>query len=337
MVPLTNIELAVLLLQLDAEKTNKKGVPNFLGDVLANSIGEVYIIKTSDRASGVSTLLKQFNLQDYSGKHVALKANYNSADPFPASTHIDTLRAIVENLKAADAGQITMAERSGMGDTREVLEHRGVFALSRELGFDAVVLDDVPKEDWVKFDHAGTHWLKGFYLAKVFHDADKVVQTCCLKTHRFGGHFTLSMKNSVGMVAKRVPGGIYDYMWELHGSPFQRQMIAEINNHYNVDVAVMDGIKAFVTGGPESGSLVEPGLMLASHDRVALDAVGVSILKLYGAKGKVGEADVFEQDQIKRAAELGFGVQSPDQIKLTALNDDALVDVDRIEKVLRRK
>jgi uncharacterized protein (DUF362 family) len=335
MVPLTNIELAVLLLQLDAEKTNKKGVPNFLGDVLANSIGEVCIIKTSDRASGVSTLLKQFNLQDYLGKHVALKANYNSADPFPASTHIDTLRAIVENLKAVDAKQITMAERSGMGDTREVLEHRGVFALSRELGFDAVVLDDVPKEDWVKIDHAGTHWLKGFYIAKVFHDADKVLQTCCLKTHRFGGHFTLSMKNSVGMVAKRVPGGIYDYMWELHGSPFQRQMIAEINNRYNVDVAVMDGIKAFATGGPESGSLVEPGLMLASHDRVALDAVGVSILKMYGAKGKVGEADVFEQDQIKRAVELGFGVQSPDQIKLTALNDDALVDVDRIENVLR--
>ena len=305
MVPLTNIELAVLLLQLDAVKTNKKGVPNFFGDILAPS-GEVYLIKTSDRAFGVSTLLKQFNLQDYSGKRVALKANYNSADPFPASTHIDTLSAIVENLKAAGSGQITLAERSGMGDTREVLEQMGVLALSKELGFDAVVLDDAPKEDWVKIEHASTHWLKGFYLAKVFHDADKVVNTCCLKTHRFGGHFTLSMKCSVGMVAKRVPGGIYDYMWELHGSPFQRQMIAEINNHYKVDIAVMDGIKAFVTGGPESGDLVEPGLLLASRDRVALDAVGVSILKLYGAKGKVGEADVFEQDQIKRAAELGF-------------------------------
>ena len=48
---------------------------------------------------------------------MALKANYNSADPFPASTHLDTLRAIVETLKAAGAGGITMAERSGMGDT----------------------------------------------------------------------------------------------------------------------------------------------------------------------------------------------------------------------------
>jgi uncharacterized protein (DUF362 family) len=303
--------------------------------LMAKSNGEVFLLKTTDRKAGMPALLSKLGLSDYSGKRVALKANFNSADPFPASTHIDTLRALVENLKAAGAGQITLAERSGMGDTREVLEQMGVFALSKELCFEAIVLDEVPKKDWVKFERANTHWLKGFYLAKVFQDADKVVNTCCLKTHRFGGHFTLSMKCSVGMVAKRVPGGMYDYMWELHGSPFQRQMIAEINNHYKVDMAVMDGIKAFVTGGPESGDLVEPGLLLASRDRVALDAVGVSILKLYGAKGKVGEADVFEQDQIKRAAELGFGVQSPDQIKLTALNDGAQIEVDRIEKVLR--
>ena len=93
----------------------------------------------------------------------------------------------------------------------------------------------------------------GFHIAKVFLDADKIVNTCCLKTHRFGGHFTLSLKNSVGLVAKRLPGGMYDYMWELHGSPFQRQMIAEINNHYNADLVVMDGMEAFITGGPEQG------------------------------------------------------------------------------------
>ena len=129
---------------------------------------------------------------DYSGKQVALKANFNSADPFPASTHLDTLRAIVGTLKGAGAAEITLAERSGMGDTREVLEQMGVLALSRELGFNAVVLDDLGKDGWVKFERDGTHWLRGFYMAKVFHDADKIVNTCCLKTHRFGGHFTLS-------------------------------------------------------------------------------------------------------------------------------------------------
>ena len=302
---------------------------------MVNSLSEVFILKTTDRATGVPALLNKLGLDDYSGKQVALKANFNSADPFPASTHLDTLRAIVRTLKNAGASGITLAERSGMGDTEQVLEQMGVLALSRELGFNAVVLDDVSKEDWIKVEKGETHWLRGFYMAKVFHDADKVVQTCCLKTHRFGGHFTLSLKNSVGLVAKKVPGGIYDYMWELHGSPFQRQMIAEINNHYNLDFVLMDGIKAFTTGGPERGTLVEPNLLLASQDRVAIDAVGVAILKMYGAKGKVGEADVFEQDQLRRATELGFGVKSATEIQLTPLNDESRIEAERIEQVLK--
>lgn len=302
---------------------------------MVNSLSEVFVLKTTDRATGVPALLNKFGLDDYSGKQVALKANFNSADPFPASTHLDTLRAMVQTLKNAGASGITLAERSGMGDTEQVLEQMGVLALSRELGFNAVVLDDVSKEDWIKVEKGETHWLRGFYMAKVFHDADKVVQTCCLKTHRFGGHFTLSMKNSVGLVAKKVPGGIYDYMWELHGSPFQRQMIAEINNHYNLDFVLMDGIKAFTTGGPDRGTLVEPNLLLASQDRVAIDAVGVTILKMYGAKGKVGEADVFEQDQLRRATELGFGVKSATEIQLTPLNEESRFETERIEQVLK--
>jgi uncharacterized protein (DUF362 family) len=302
---------------------------------MANSLGEVFILKTKDRATGVPALLDKLCLADYSGKQVALKANYNSADPFPASTHLDTLRSIVVNLKGAGASGITLAERSGMGDTKQVLEQMGVLALSRELGFKAVVLNDVGKEDWLKVERGGTHWARGFYMAKVFHDADKVVSTCCLKTHRFGGHFTLSLKNSVGLVAKKVPGGIYDYMWELHTSPYQRQMIAEINSHYNVDFVLMDGIKAFTTGGPDRGTLVEPNLLLASRDRVAIDAVGVAILKMYGAKGKVGEADIFMQDQLRRAAELGFGVKSAAEIQLTPLNDESRVEAERIERVLK--
>ena len=300
---------------------------------MSDSMSEVFILKTSDRKKGIPTLLNKLGLTDYAGKTVALKANYNSADQFPASTHIDTLGALVQNLKDADASDLILAERSGMGNTAEVLEQMGVIALSKELEFKTIVLDDVGKEDWLKVEHKGTHWLKGFYMAKVFHDADKVVQTCCLKTHRFGGHFTLSMKNSVGLVAKRVPGVIYDYMWELHSSPFQRQMIAEINQSYNLDFVLMDGIKAFVTGGPDLGKVVEPNLLLASHDRVAIDAVGVAILKLYGAKGKVGEADIFEQDQLKRAAELGLGVKSAAEIKLTALDGESQKEADRISQV----
>jgi uncharacterized protein (DUF362 family) len=299
-----------------------------------NSVGEVFILRASDRVAGVKKLLSRFSLHEYRGKRVALKANFNSDDPFPASTHPETLGAIVETLKAADVGGMTLAERSGMGNTRQVLEHRGVFELSEDLGFNAVVLDEVVRGECVKIERDGTHWLKGFYIAKVFLDADKVVQTCCLKTHRFGGHFTLSLKNSVGLIAKRVPGTIYDYMWELHGSPFQRLMIAEINKFYQADLIIMDAMKSFVSGGPEKGKLVEPGLLLASQDRVAIDAVGVAILRIFGADGHIGEGGIFELEQLRRAAELGVGVKSASEIRLTPLDDKSRGYAQKIEAKL---
>jgi hypothetical protein len=42
---------------------------------------QVYIIKTDDRANGTAALLQKIGLQDYKDKNVAIKANFNSADP----------------------------------------------------------------------------------------------------------------------------------------------------------------------------------------------------------------------------------------------------------------
>lgn len=294
----------------------------------------VYIIKTNDRQKGITQLMKKFELKGWSDKNVVLKANYNSSDPFPASTHINTLENIVKLLKENSVGEITLAERSGMGNTHDVLEKCGVYVLEEEMDFKIMVLDEEDHDIWKKISGKNTHWLKGFYLPKIVFEADKVVQTCCLKTHRFGGHFTLSLKNSVGLVAKRVPGSIYNYMAELHVSPFQRQMIAEINKNYQVDLIIMDAIKAFVSGGPHKGKEVEPNLLLASSDRVAMDVIGVAILRLYGVKGVVKKGPIFNQMQIKRASELGIGVSSAAEIDLIALNEEASEIVNRINTIL---
>ncbi len=300
-----------------------------------NGKAKVFLLKTSNRSVGIKSLLDQFDMNNYRGKTVALKPNYNSADPFPASTHIGTLKTIVEGLKEAQAGSVIVAERSGMGVTRKVLEKMGVFSLSKKLNFKVIVLDEEDKDGWVKIDPDGIHWSKGFYIAKLFLSSDKVVQTCCLKTHRFGGHFTLSLKNSTGLVARRVPGDSHDYMSELHGSPYQRLMIAEINRFYNVDLVIMDAMKIFISGGPERGDKVEPNILLASKDRVAIDAVGVAILRSYGSTGEVMEGDIFELEQISRAAELGVGVKTAEEIKLIPVDDNSVKAANEIENILK--
>ena len=103
---------------------------------------EIFIAGASDRAIGVQRVLNDVNMSVFSGTEIALKANYNSADPPPASTHIDTLDAVCTVILAEKPKKLTLAERSGMGNTRGVLEDRGVIELAQEKGFSAVVLDN---------------------------------------------------------------------------------------------------------------------------------------------------------------------------------------------------
>jgi uncharacterized protein (DUF362 family) len=294
---------------------------------------KVYIIKTEGRDSGIRELLRYYDLHNLSGKKVAIKANYNSPDPYPATTHPDTLGAIVDVLKEQDS-KIVLAERSGMGGTRNVLETLDVYKLAEEKDIEVVILDELPKEGWIQQE--GEHWKRGYLFANVFKEADAVIQTCCLKTHRFGGHFTMSLKNSVGMIAKRVPGGIYNYMFELHASFLnQREKIAEINTSYTPRVVIMDGISGFNTRGPDKGTLIEPGIILAGSDRIALDAAGIAVLRVYGTTKEVEEGKIFEQAQIARAAELGIGATGPDQIEVIPVNKEAQEICTKIEDQLK--
>jgi uncharacterized protein (DUF362 family) len=225
--------------------------------LLSGFLEKVFIVKGINRTDAVTKLLSQYNLTDFRGKRIALKANFNSADPFPASTHIDTLQAIIKGLKCADPSEIALAERSGMGLTKQVLTETGVIKLSKQLSFEVVDLDDLSEDKWIRVKpEPGFHWERGFWVSRLFKKADKVVQTCCLKTHRFGGHFTMSLKNSIGLVGRYGPRDGNNYMADVHSSKCQRLMISEVNSAYKTDLIIMDGTEAFVKGGPEYGSLV---------------------------------------------------------------------------------
>ncbi len=278
-------------------------------------VGRVALVRTSDRAEGVRRAIGLLGAGPGPGEQVFVKPNFNSADPPPGSTHNDSLAALIEALRARGVGRITVGDRSGMGDTRGVMRSKGVFDMAEALEFETAVFDELTAEEWIPADAPGSHWKRGFALAKPCLEAS-LVQLCCLKTHRFGGHFTLSLKNSVGIAAKRVPGEGYDYMTELHNSPHQREMIAEINAAYTPSLVVLDGVEAFVKGGPEAGTQVRPEVVLAAADRVALDAVGVAILRDFGTTTQVRGGAVFEQRQLSRAAELGLGATSPEAIEI---------------------
>ncbi|WP_255420845.1 DUF362 domain-containing protein [Methanosarcina sp. MSH10X1] len=145
-----------------------------------------------------------------------------------------------------------------------------------------------------------------------------------IKTH-WTATFTMGLKSQISITADRdrrqLPHG-------KHRDVLFGNMIAESNLVYRPDFYISDATKCFVTGGPDLGTLKEPGIVMASQDVIANDTVGLALLKTLGTVPKIQEHSVWDQPQIRRAVELGLGVRGRDEITIKGS------EVEEIEEIL---
>lgn len=288
---------------------------------------KIALVKTQDRKEGVNKVLRLFDFPSIKGKRVLIKPNFNTADPAPGSTHNDSLSQLIKEIWDQGASEVSIGERSGPPPTEEILEKKGIPQLAKSLDFKVVNFEKLGEEDWVHFNPSGNHWQNGFYIPKPVVETEYVVSTCCLKTHQYGGVFTLSLKLAVGLTPKKL-------MRELHRSPDMRKMIAEINLGYKPQLIVLDGIEAFVDGGPSEGTRKNADVFLAGTDRVAIDAAGIAVLKELGSNDAIMGRKIFDQEQIKRAQEINLGISSPDSIEFVTPDKQSQEYAEKLKIIL---
>jgi uncharacterized protein (DUF362 family) len=298
------------------------------GNKVKKNTTSVSLIRTRDRTGGIRRAVDLLEINPVKGMDVLLKPNFNSEDPFPASTHSDTLTSLILHLRKMGAKSITLGERSGPPATADVMRDKGIYDLCDQLGVTLVNFEELPASDWVRIKPEQSHWRNGFDVARPVIDSKCVVTTCCLKTHGYGGVFTMSLKLSVGMTNKK-------NMTELHTSFLaMRKMIAEINTAYHPSLIVLDGIDAFVDKGPSYGPVKQGNVILAGTDRIAIDAVGLAILKDLGSNKAIMDKKIFDQEQISRAVELGLGVSRPEDIEIVADDEAGSLYVEKLKGIL---
>lgn len=294
--------------------------PNYPNGNTSSSTTKIALVKTQDRKQGTAKLLQLLEFSSVQDKRVILKPNFNTADPPPASTHNDTLSQIVTELKNRGAAKITLAERS-FQRFDSVISQKGINNFANDLGFKIQNLENSTK---TKFKRSDLHWNDGFYFPDIIKNAEFLISTCCLKTHH-SGPFTMSLKSSVGMIPAT-------HMDELHNSSNMKNMIAEINLAYKPQLIIMDGILTFIDGGPSLGTLKNGDVMIAGTDRVAIDAVGVAILKELNSPAITGK--IFYHQQIKRAADLEIGIQDPSKIEFITDDETSRKYAEKLKMIL---
>ena len=248
------------------------------------------IVSAVSLLGGLSKIIKP-------GDSVLVKPNFNSPYPPPASTDLPFLRAVIEILLESGA-RVTIGESAGglWRPTRRVYQLLGIYDLAKQLNVRLIAFDDEPADQWLRVKVKG-EYLSSVVMPRAAYEADRLVYVPCLKTHKLGGH-TGALKLAFGFVH---PGERRAF----HRKEL-RPKLAEVNLCWQPDLVIMDGRKSFSAGGPDRGCLVEPGIVLASGDPVAIDAEAIKILLSYRGKCRL-HPDPWQDPQVATAIKQGLG------------------------------
>lgn len=261
----------------------------------------------------------------------------NAVHPFAVDipgvlTSPEVLAAVVTLVKERGAGHITVGDRSARGfDSAASLQDTGLAEAALGAGADEIYGAKSPKDDadaWVLVQPTGweASWapLGGVLVLKKIVESDHFINLAVCKNHRWGG-FSLSMKNLMGAVGDESR----DRMHYVANDVDQlAKDIAVLNSAFSPLMNLIDARTCMFNGGPEGilGDAVTttPGLILASADRVALDAMGAAVIQLEQSRNTAASPDAVQDllkntaawklPQVLRGAEQGLGVTSAEAV-----------------------
>nr|MDO8135452.1 DUF362 domain-containing protein [Candidatus Njordarchaeum guaymaensis] len=209
-----------------------------------------------------------------SADRVLLKVNLLAArKPEEAvTTHPTVAKALIEYFQDAGA-DVVLGDSSAAGpvETRKALKVSGIEQVANETkskasNFEAEGFARIPAPK-------GAMRLSEMYIAKPVLDAQLVVSVPKLKNHNLT-KFTGALKNLFGTV----PTATRMKLHALGNIRYFSQGIADIVSATKPGLAVMDGVIGMDGNGPSYGTIKKAGIIVASRDSVALDAVCSSIV-----------------------------------------------------------
>jgi uncharacterized protein (DUF362 family)/Pyruvate/2-oxoacid:ferredoxin oxidoreductase delta subunit len=183
-------------------------------------------------------------------------------------THPVFVRAVVELLKTINAN-ITVGDDID-SPTVEGFQLSGIRQVCQEAGVRLINLRDA---GFVETKCSGLA-LDKVYISKIVLDADVIINLPKFKTHTLA-IFTGGVKNMYGTIPQ---GDRQRYHSEYVSNENFSRVLADVFSVTKPQLTIMDGVMAMQGEGPAAGTLRQLGVILASQDAVALDAVATKII-----------------------------------------------------------
>jgi len=249
------------------------------------------------------------------GQTVLVKPNVCCPSPHPATTSPEVLTAVLELVRERKPGRLIVGDQTFyVQSTVANLRRAGLEDAVRAHGAEFVAFDDVPRRHLRPA--AARHWPNGYRIPALLADVHHAINLACVKTH-FLARYTMAMKNFIGVIdadSRRY----YHRVRSEQGYDAFAVLMAEMSLAFRPALHILDGTAAFVDGGPSSGKVVHPRLVIASRDLLATDVAGLAVLRQHGTLAAIQDLSPWAQPKIRHGAALGLGAASMDRIDVRA-------------------
>lgn len=239
------------------------------------------------------------------GGTVLLKPNLLSASKGPdqpVNTHPSIVRAMALYLMEKRNCRVWVGDSCNSlsgSSTAEAFRRMGLDVMAEELGLRLIDFNS-DRTSVLQIPRASL-WREVRVASSVL-EADLLVTLAKMKTHALSG-LTLSVKNLVGTVQ----GGEKRRMHAIAPGPDAfAEVVVDLYGLLRPGLALIDAVTAMEGDGPAGGDAVQVGLLLASADPVAADAVAT----------KIAGMEPEENPVLLKAGERGLGVAQVSDIRI---------------------
>lgn len=278
---------------------------------------KVELIQTTDRRKGVREAVHALGEgwldKVKAARRILIKVNLVHHELQLASTHVDAVRGLLDELRTYTRADVFVGDASYHG-TKAALHNFGYERLMEE--YEHVQLVDLNDDEFVIGHTARRDGSSNeIHRAKLATDCDLRISLTQMKTHRDVG-VTLCVKNwTIGtwVVPPRI--SVHGRVWArwpwLHdeGVRAHHESIALLYEQLPCDLGIIDGVMAMEGDGPTRGNPVAMGVVLAGRDAVAVDAVAATLMGF----------DPYEIGYLVKCAEKGLGTMDMSKIDVPPL------------------
>ncbi|MHB0859032.1 MAG: DUF362 domain-containing protein [Anaerolineae bacterium] len=218
------------------------------------------------------------------GKLVAVKPNetYATKESRDAVTQPDTLRAVLRHIKQFGPRELVVTGGAGAAETEDVFRIVGLMEVVEEEG--AMFFD----HNRAPFERVNLTYAPGKDVSGpqeyVMVNPRVLEYETLIALNQLKLHATATVTMALKNIAMSFPAADYyghPRSKEYHKHEFFADMhsfIAAMARRFPIDLAITAGHPAMIGTGPVEGHAVETGLVIASTDAVAADAVGAKLL-----------------------------------------------------------